>query len=59
METRKAKLIANKSGGNASANSYTFRATIPTAWIKEMGLNIEERDIQLSFDGKEVTIKKV
>lgn len=52
METRKAKMIVNKSG---SGNS-TFRATLPTNWIRKMGLNEENRNLKLEFDGKSITI---
>ena len=54
METRKAKMIVNKSG---SGNS-TFRATLPNSWIREMGLNEDVRELELSFDGETITIKK-
>jgi len=56
QETRKAKMIVNKSG---SGNS-TFRATLPNKWIREMGLDETERNLELSFDekNKEIIIKK-
>lgn len=55
MEYRKAKLIINKSG----SGSLTTRATLPIKWIKEMGLNEEERNLVLEFDGEKIIIKKV
>ena len=53
MEKRKAKMIVNKSGGGNS----TFRATLPNKWIREMGLNEENRELLLEFDGEKITIE--
>lgn len=53
-EERKARLIINKSG----SGSITTRATLPISWIKEMGLNEEERNLILEFDGEKIIIKK-
>lgn len=52
METRKAKMIVNKGGNGGS----TFRATIPTNWIRIMGLDEEKRNLKLEFDGSTITI---
>ena len=59
METRKAKLIINKSGGTASKKSKTYRVTIPNSWIEQLGLNENYRDVELAFDGNKIIIKKV
>ena len=53
MEIRQARMIVNKSGKGSS----TFRATLPTVWIREMGLAEDIRDLVLEFDGKEIKIK--
>lgn len=53
LETRKAKMIVNKSG---SGNSI-FRATLPNSWIRQMGLSEDNRNLKLEFDGKVITIK--
>jgi len=53
MEIRNAKMIVNKSG----AGSNTFRATLPTSWIRKMELNEETRMLELEFNGKEIIIK--
>lgn len=58
METRKAKLTVAKSGGTASKSGVTFRATLPSVWIKEMGLSETERNLKLSFDGVKIIIEK-
>ena len=54
VEERKAVLIVNKSGGTSTAN--TFRATLPTKWVREMGLNEDARNVKLIFNGKEIKI---
>jgi len=54
-EKRTAKLIVNKSGGTSTAN--TFRATLPTIWVRQMGLSEDKRGIELIFNKKENEIK--
>ncbi|MDD7182549.1 hypothetical protein [Peptostreptococcus porci] len=57
MEKRKAKLIVNKSGGTSGKNSNTYRATLPTVWIKDMGLGENDREIELEYDPEKKLIK--
>lgn len=54
LKLRKAKLLANKNG----SGSTTFRATLPTAWIRQMGLNEQETHLKLAFDGERIIIEK-
>ena len=58
METRNAKLIVNKSGGTASEKSKTYRVTIPNSWVEQLGISEENREIELSFDGTEITLRR-
>ena len=58
METRNAKLIINKSGGTASEKSKTYRVTIPNSWVEQLGISEENREIELSFDGTEITVRR-
>ena len=58
METRSAKLIVNKSGGTASEKSKTYRVTIPNSWVEQLGISEENREIELSFDGTEITLRR-
>ena len=53
METRRAKLVVNKGGQGGT----TFRATVPTKWIRNLGLNEETRDIRLIFDSDRIIIE--
>ena len=58
METRNAKLIVNKSGGTASEKSKTYRVTIPNSWVEQLGISEDNREIELSFDGSEITVRR-
>lgn len=59
MEERKAKILFNRSGGTASKGGITNRVTLPTKWIKEMGITEDNREVFLSFDGQKITIQKL
>lgn len=59
IQLRKAKVIYNKSGGTSSKSGVTNRITIPSGWIKEMGITEDSRNVILSFDGCKITISKV
>ena len=54
---RKAKMVVSKSG----SGSTTFRATLPTSWIRDMDLSETERNLIVSYDDikKEIIIKKL
>lgn len=55
-EKRDLKITFNKSG----AGSQTNRLTIPTAWIREMNITQEDRNVEVTYDkfDKTITIKK-
>jgi len=55
METkRKAKLIVNR---NSHGTSNTFRVTIPSVFVREIGLGEDERDLEIEIDKKNNCIK--
>ncbi|MTI47864.1 MAG: hypothetical protein FH761_08485 [Firmicutes bacterium] len=56
MEERKAKLSVNRSGGTASKKGVTFRVTVPSKWVRDMGLSEYNRHIKLIYDSKEIKI---
>ena len=59
MEQRKVKIQFAKSGGTASANSVTNRITLPTTWIKEMGITKEDREVKIYLsEDKKIIIEK-
>lgn len=59
MEERKAKIIFNKSGGSSGKNSITNRVTLPTTWIKEMGITLEDREVNLTYENDRIIIEKI
>lgn len=54
-ETRNLNIIFNKSGNGY----YNPRVSLPSSWIKEMGIDMENREIEVTFNGKEIIIKKL
>ncbi|PWM79015.1 MAG: hypothetical protein DBY32_04035 [Phascolarctobacterium sp.] len=58
-EERKAKIIFNKPGGNASKGALTYKLALPTAWINAMGITQDSREVTMRFDGGRITIEKV
>lgn len=59
LKERIAKVSFNKSGGTARGTAITNRVTIPTSWIKEMGITEEDRVVRIVKDGNKITIEKL
>lgn len=57
-ETRILRCLINKAGGNSGAGSKTYRTTLPSAWMKQMNVSEEDRELQLTFDGEKITIRR-
>ena len=57
-EKRTAKILFSKSGGTASKNGITNRVTIPTVWVREMGITKDDREVVLKFENGIITIEK-
>lgn len=55
---RGVNIIITKPGGTASANAKSYRLSLPTRWVEEMGVTPEDRRVIISFDGDEIKIKK-
>ena len=58
MEKRILKALINKAGGNAGSGGRTYRTTLPPSWMKELGVTEEDRELELTFDGEKIVIKK-
>ena len=58
MERRQGKIIIHASGGTAAKGANTYKLTLPSAWVKEMGINESNREVELSFDGSTITIAR-
>ncbi|WP_407301664.1 AbrB/MazE/SpoVT family DNA-binding domain-containing protein [Clostridium botulinum] len=48
----------NKSGGNSSRNSMTTRLTLPTSWIKKLGITEQDREVIVKIEGDKIIIRK-
>ena len=49
MEKRIAKLIVGKAGGTAGKDSKTYKVSLPSKWVAELGLT--DSKMEISFDG--------
>lgn len=58
MERRIGNIIIQSAGGTAGKNANTYKAVLPSAWIKKMGITEENRQVALCFDGEMITISK-
>lgn len=56
MEQRTAKVNISSAGGTASQGSRTCKVTLPTKWLKEMGVTKKNRALHLAFDGTKITL---
>lgn len=54
MEKRELNISFNKSG----SGSYTPRISLPAKWIKEMGIDTENRKVIASFKDGKIIIEK-
>ena len=45
METRKAKIIRTRPGGTAGKNSCGYRISLPSAWIRRLGMDSDNSEI--------------
>ena len=54
MERRIAKLIVGKAGGTAGRDSNTYKVSLPSTWVAELGL--AECKMEIAFDGERIII---
>lgn len=54
MDKRISKVITSSAGGTAGKGSKTYKVSLPSKWINEMGLL--EQKIDLCFDGDKIII---
>ena len=58
-DVRSRKVTWVKTKGNASKNSVSTKLYISKIWLDVMGINEDERNLEMIFDGDEIRIKKV
>lgn len=54
MERRIGKLIIGKAGGTAGRDSKTYKVSLPSKWVTELGLS--DTKIEITFDGERIII---
>ena len=57
-DQRKAKMQFAKSGGTARGNAITNRITIPTSWVKSLGITEEDRNVIIKLIDNKIVIEK-
>ncbi len=57
-EQRELKVMFNKSGGTASKNSYSPKISIPKAWLDDMNITLDEREVNAVYEDKKIIIQK-
>ena len=58
MERRIAKVNISSAGGTASKGAKTCKVTLPTTWLDAMGVSEAQRELELSFDGRQITLSR-
>ncbi len=58
MEQRAGNVIVQSPGGTAAKGSSTYKVSLPSAWVKAMGITGDDRQIELCFDGDSIRITK-
>jgi len=58
MEQRILKVMFNKAGGNSGKNSINTRISLPKAWVDEMGITQDDREVLVSFQDGKIIIQK-
>ena len=58
MERRIAKVNISSAGGTASKGSRTCKVTLPTSWMDAFGIDSEQRELELVFDGNRIMLSR-
>jgi hypothetical protein len=56
MRKRVTKVNISFAGGTASAGAKTYKVTLPNVWMKELGIDDDNRELEISFDGKQIIL---
>ena len=58
MEKRLAKVSISAAGGTAGKGAKTYKLTIPYPWIAAMGINEDDREVELTFEGDRIIVSR-
>ena len=56
MEIRKTNVIIQSPGGTAGKNCDTFKLSLPSSWMKQLGISRDDREVELNFDGQTIKL---
>ena len=58
MEKRLAKVSISAAGGTAGEGAKTYKLTIPSTWTAAMGINEDDREVELTFEGDRIIVSR-
>ena len=58
MEIRRINMLVGVAGGTAGRNAKTYKLSLPSSWVKELGLNQQNRQVELRFDGEQIVVRR-
>ena len=54
----KRNIMINKAGGSAGKEAVNYRVSLPAEMVRGIGVTLEDRGVELTFDGERIIIKK-
>lgn len=58
MKIRRGNLIIGTAGGTAGKDAKTYKVSLPSTWVKAMGLDAQDKTLELAFDGEQIVVRK-
>lgn len=58
LEKRIAKVNISSAGGTAAKGARTCKITLSTSWLEKLGINEDHREVEVSFDGKQIILTR-
>lgn len=59
VDQRNVNIIIGKSGGTAHVDSLNYKISIPTKWIKDMGIIPEDRGVKMCYENGTISFTKL
>lgn len=57
-EQRILNISVSRPGGTAGSGSISYKLSLPTVWLRTIGITPEDKSIIATFDGEQITIVK-
>ena len=58
MDRRIARVNFSSAGGTAADGAKTCKVTLPTSWIKKLGIDENHREVEISFEEDRIMINR-